>query len=187
MIFFPKPKIINRELKIISIKNFYIVNPFQRKKINEIIEKNRLFFPKNLVDHNYPIIEEEINFFSKLQDKFLKVSKKIFNQITLSDERVRFCYCYNSSLTDYVSIYHDHTKTCTINSVYYYQVSKGDSITFLMEDGNEFTYFPIQGELLIFPSTLIHKPNKPSTNKKRYSLNMELFTLESADQLFSII
>ena len=45
-------------------------------------------------------------------------------------------------------------------------------------------YVPQQGELLIFPNDLYHKPDIATSDNWRYSINMELMTQESASTLF---
>ena len=148
----------------------------------------KFYDPK--VGYNYPILEYQNLFFKNLYDKFLKNSNEIFGNFSLLEKNKFNCWCYKSSLDNYISEYHNHINTSTINGVYYYQISKNDSISFLDHDKNEIIYYPDQGEMLIFPNYLVHKPNKPSSTffgKCRYSINVEILTKESSIELFSRI
>lgn len=180
-------EIINSDFKIISIKDFYHVNFLHRKLINLIIENNYRKYYKLSTGHNFGIYDFKDKFFYKLYDKFLIESKKIFGKFDLAVNNKNTCWCYRSLGDDYCPVYHNHIKSSTINAVYYYQIKKGDSICFL-QDQKEFVYFPSQEELLIFPNNLLHKPNKPcATNRYRYSINMEIITIQSPSNIFSRI
>jgi hypothetical protein len=180
-------EIVNSDFKIISIKDFYRVNFFHRKLINLILEKNYKKYYEFFEGYNFPIYDFKDKFFYKLYDKFLVESKKIFGEFDVAVNNKNVCWCYRSLGNNYSPIYHNHIKTSTINAVYYYQIKKGDSITFL-QDQKEFKYLPSEGELLIFPNYLLHKPNKPcSVNQYRYSINMEIITTQSSNNIFSRI
>ena len=61
-----------------------------------------------------------------------------------------------------------------------------DGISFMV-DNNIYDYLPENGELIIFPSTLVHAAQPNTLQKYRYSVNMEIITQESASSLFSRI
>ena len=181
---------IDKKLNIISIKNFYTIDDIERNEINFELEKNYLKFYNPKIGYNYSILEYKNLFFKNFYDKFLKISYEIFGNFSLLEKNKNNCWCYKSLLDDYVSEYHNHINTSTINGVYYYQISKDDSISFFDYEKNEITYYPEQNEILIFPNHLVHKPNKPSDKsfgKCRYSINVEIFTKESSIELFSRI
>lgn len=134
--------------------------------------------------HNFEILDVGDKFFTKLYDKFFYKSRLIFGDFELSSQNNKNCWCYRSRNEDYNSVYHNHINTSTINAVYYYQIKKGDSISFLCNQ-IEKTYYPSKEELIIFPNYLIHKPNKPIGNNYRYSINMEIITVQSAKHLFN--
>jgi hypothetical protein len=95
-------------------------------------------------------------------------------------------FCYLSSAGNYNCFYHDHKKTGTITGVYYFQLNERDSISFLTDDNQEFKYYPSEGELLFFPSYRVHKPNPPIyAQRTRYSINIDIFTEESSEELFN--
>ena len=176
-------KIISEELNLISIKNFHRINFFERMKVNSILERNKCYLSD--LGYNYAIYEEQTSFFSNVKTKFITQSKNIFGNFTISARYNNTCWCYRSKGDQYDSIYHDHLDTSTINSVYYHQICKGDSISFLNSKDEELIYYPDQNELLIFPNHVRHKPNKPVGNRIRYSINMEILTQETSDQLFN--
>jgi|TARA_B100000035_G_scaffold285451_1_gene269023 hypothetical protein len=162
-------------MEVITIPNFYYVNPLQRIKINRILEYN---YKKNYNERkgfNYRIDSND-KFFVNLYDKFLESCKSIFHDFELSPTNSRSCWCYRSKEDDYKSIFHNHARTSTINAVYYYQVELGDSITFLM-DNEQKTLHVSKNELVIFPNYLVHKPDKPAGKKCRYSINIEIQTV----------
>lgn len=180
-------EIVSKEFKIISIKNFYHANFYQRIKINSIIEnsyKNYIRTDDTSVNFNFLIDDDP--FFLRLYNKFLNTSKIIFGDFDLSISNKNKCWCYKGCKSNYRFLYHNHSKTSTINSVYYYQIRKGDSISFL-QNNQELTYFPSKEELLVFPNYLLHTPNKPVSNRYRYSINMEITTNQSVNKIFSVI
>ena len=116
--------------------------------------------------------------------ELLKECKILFGDFDLSPRNRKTCHCYRSKNDDYRSVFHDHERTSIINGVYYYDVKGGDSISFL-HNGKEQMYYPDKNELLIFPCHLIHKPNRPVGNKYRYSINMEIITKQSVNEIFN--
>lgn len=184
MFFRKKIEIISKECQVISIKDFYPLN----EKNKKLIEQNILF---NCIHHlpeskGYSfVIEDNINpFFNKLYKKYLSTCKKTFKNFTFKSRSEYFCYL--SSAGNYNCFYHDHKKTGTITGVYYFQLNEKDSISFLTDDNEEFKYYPNEGELLFFPSSRMHKPNPPLyAQRTRYSINIDIFTEESVEELFN--
>lgn len=171
------------ELKIFSIKNFCKLNYFDRIKTNRILEKNykKYFLEQECQGYNFPI-KDDSEFFDKLYDRFLAKAAKVFGQFTINPENKKQCYCYRSNINDQVCERHNHINTSVINAVYYHQVSKGDSISFFLGD-YEHKYYPENGELIMFPNFLDHKPNPTKSKRNRYSINMELNTYETIENL----
>ena len=182
--FLKKKKLL--KYNIISIKDFYNVSLKDRVKINKSIEENFLICRETGYDFsgyfNFPIVKDDTLFFSKLYKNFKKISHRFFGNFHLSPENLTRCSCYRSNIKESICEWHNHLATSTINGVYYYQV-EGDGITFTHK-GKEFHYVPQQGELLIFPNDLYHKPDIATSDNWRYSINMELMTQESASTLF---
>ena len=185
--FFKKKKLLN--YNIISVKDFYHVSLNDRVKINKSLEENFLICCANGYDfsqfYNFPLCKDDTLFFSKLYKNFTKLCYRFFGNFHISPQNQSTCLCYRSN-RDWSGInWHNHVATSTISGVYYYQV-EGDGITFDRK-GQEFHYIPEQGELLIFPNHLYHKPDITTSDRWRYSLNMELMTTESCLELYSTL
>jgi len=172
-----------KEYQVISIKNFHEASLEDRVKINECIEKSYLHnLTSSPYGYNFPVREDKTSFFSNLYEKYKKVCYELFGNFHITPQNKTTCWCYRSNINEFRSGWHNHLHTSTINGVYYYQV-EGDGISFERK-GKEFYYTPNQGELLIFPNDLNHKPDKATSENWRYSINMEILTEESSSTLF---
>ena len=174
------------ELNLICVQDIVNVSLQERILINNSIEKNYLNSPlsRGILDkgRNFALSEDPTLFFSNLYKKFKEICYKFFGNFHISPQNQTTCWCYRSNIKESICEWHNHLATSTINGVYYYQV-EGDGI-FFKRQGKEFNYVPQQGELLIFPNDLDHKPDVATSETRRYSLNMELITQESASTLF---
>ena len=174
------------EYQIISIKNFQYVNSQRRVLIDDSIEKNYLKYPlsKGNTDrgYNFPLHDDHTLFFSYVYEKYKVLCYELFDIFYLNPKNNSTCWCYRSNKDDYISSWHNHLYSSTINGVYYYQIDK-DGICF-EKNGEVIEYLPEQNELLIFPNYLNHKPKVATSEKLRYSINMELITEETALALF---
>ena len=175
-----------KQYQLLSIENFQQVSLEDRLKINEWIEKSYLISPisKGITDegYNFALYDDHTLFFSHLYENYKRLCHKLFGNFHITPQNKTTCWCYKSNVNDSNSVWHNHLATSTINGVYYYQV-EGDGITFTHK-GKEFHYVPQQGELLIFPNDLFHKPDIATSDNWRYSINMEITTEESASTLF---
>ena len=171
-------------LKFLSFKNFCQPNFIDRVWISKSIERNYKSSVEILDpdDHNFSIKDDHTLFFSKLYDKYLKLCCELFGNFDLSDRNKTICWCYRSSKGNSVSIWHNHFDTSTLNGVYYYQVD-GDGIEF-RDHSQKQEYIPEQGELIIFPNYLFHRPCVANSTRNRYSINMEILTQQSVHELF---
>ena len=173
-----------KKFQIISVKNFYDVNHEQRIHVDKSIEINYLketpFLGYGSV--NFPLKSDNV-FFSDLYEKFFNFCYKIFDGFQVSVDNQFICWCYRSNKDDYwADAWHNHVISSTINGVYYYTIYN-DGIYF--EKNNEVIYYlPEQNELLIFPNHLYHKPKVATSEKLRYSINMEIVTEETSLTLF---
>jgi len=184
--------------KVVSIKNFYKVNPIRKAWLKQIIDTDYRNKDQPPDSYSFPINNESI-FFKDLYTKFMTVTREIFGDYNLDIGSVRnSVWCYRSALNDCNCVWHDHIRTCTINGVYYLQINKGDTISLNKEskEKNNFSkkipdnsdiiekYKLEESELLIMPNYLMHKPDPPTGNKVRYCLNMEIRTKETVNELF---
>ena len=181
-----------REFQILSIPNFQQVSSEERVEINKSLEENYLKSPlsvgNNQAGYNFPIVKDQTLFFTYLYQKYKELCYELFGNFHITSQNRTTCWCYRSNINDRQSFYHNHSSSSTINGVYYYQVD-GDGISFKIRptwnhQEKEFHYVPQQGELLIFPDDLYHKPDLTTSQNWRYYINMEILTEESSSTLF---
>ena len=184
-------KYIDYDLKIISVKNFYNVNFLQRRKINASLEKNHMDWltreDRDYKIFNFPLKLDHTLFFQEVHEKFLELCREYFGDFKILEDK-KYPYCYRSKRDDFRSVLHDHVATSTVSGVYYYQIKGKDGIVFKDNKSREYIqlreYNPQQGELLLFPSNLVHKPVVTKSRGIRYSFNLEIQTEESTEELF---
>ena len=178
-------KVLLSDLRIISIKKFNPINFWERLRVKRIIDKNYELYYDIRRGYNFPI-EDNDPFFSKLYVQFLKKSSDIFGNFNLSPKNSSKSFCYRGNKREMgerkPNWWHNHINSSTINSVYYLQVFN-DGISF-KNDGKVYDYLPENDELLIFPADLSHAAQPNTLQKYRYSVNMEITTVESTSYLF---
>ena len=151
------------------------IKNFKEDLIKECIDQRK----KENGGCNFKVKTKYIN---TLYNIFIDCAKKILKPFTIKDKNFKvWCYMTDSVYND--TGWHNHKKSATINSVIYLQIQdKGISF----KQGNEQIYFkPDNGDMLIFPSSLDHKP-RPSTDDKRISLNLELKCYEKENEVFNV-
>ncbi len=116
----------------------------------------------------------------KLYDIFIDCNKKILKPHTIKHDVLKV-WCYITDENYNTTGWHNHTKTATINAVIYLQ-TKNKGIFFRHKKEHLFVQ-PSDGDMLIFPAYLEHKP-EPSFTDKRISLNLELCCNESEEYIF---
>lgn len=180
-------KLIHKDFKIYSLKNFY--NPlfyhFNKSKIIDKVLENEKYLHRTCdsLSISYSIHEDYNDFFKKLYFKYYNLCyrKTKFTELPINK---RICWAYVSDEKKYYEIWHNHINTSTINSVYYLNIPKGGTSIDFEKDGKFFSYTPNENELIIFPNHLFHKPNKCYGDGYRVSINMEITCFEEFDFLF---
>ena len=167
---------------ITQFEDFYAIPGEERYLFNKTLEENRKY-SSGEKGYSYPIWEEISPHISYLKLKFIKEMEAMFGDFTISSLYSNTAWCYRSTEDEWASEYHHHKATATINAVWYYQVNPEDSISFFVKE-EEHKIFPKQNTLLVFPNFLLHKPNKPTGPLTRYSVNLEIMTEESAQDLW---
>ena len=186
-------KVVDRDLKILSIKNFFNPTLDEKKQIQEVVNLNyeRQYRPsfRTTGPYNLPMLDGNLELLDQLYQKFVDACSDIFGEIYISLENTNTCYAYRGNKIDmgerFDNWWHNHFYTATINSVYYLDVF-GDGITF-RDGGKELDYLPENGEMLIFPPDLVHAPQPNRTLNYRYSINMELKANHHPPELFDRI
>tara|TARA_Y100000015_G_scaffold25453_1_gene24516 strand:- start:629 stop:1249 length:621 start_codon:yes stop_codon:yes gene_type:complete len=196
-------QILHPNLNLFSVKNFLNLTPSQLSQVRFSAFANyaKLFDKLGYCCGNYGAVicaDGPNSFFNAIYQKFQQVIKEsLCPDLTIVDlpnkimpdkkdmpssyymEDTAAIFAYVSKRDYYASQYHDH-ENCAVNAVYYPQINEGDSISF-WKNSKAHTYYPEQGELLIMPPNLLHKPDKPVSNNFRIALNLQL----SKDQIKS--
>lgn len=168
-------------IPIYSKKNFFV--PKEKNKIIDVILYNQKYFQKDLGGYNYPILEDNNNFFNQLYSLYYEFCQSNF-KFTVHPNNSEMCWAYLSDKLNFAEVWHNHTETSTINGVYYLNIPNKTSIDFEY-DGKYLNYEPSEFELIIFPNDMNHKPNRCSGDGYRISINMEIICYESVDEIFS--
>ena len=79
--------------------------------------------------------------------------------------------------------WHNHIKSATINSVIYLKTNN-KGIDFMISN-EEKKIMPNDGDMLIFPASIYHRP-EPSTDNERISLNLEMRCNENEKEIFNV-
>jgi len=119
-----------------------------------------------------------------LYDLFIKKSRKLLNNFTIKDNRLKV-WCYFTGLDNHAKdIWHNHARTSNINSVIYLETIKNYGIKFKMHK-EVWCIEPENFDLLIFPGFLNHLPIT-SNSQERISLNLELKCNEKDEDIFRL-
>jgi hypothetical protein len=180
-------KKIIKNFPIYSIKNFYTpLWPFWNKQdIIESVIYNKKYHIKH-EGNNFPILEDNTNFFKHLYEKYYDYCLNKFKFI-VHPKNVFVCWAYISKKDDFSEVWHDHIKTSTISAVYYLSIPKNKTSIDFCINQNYFNYEPSENELIIFPNYLEHKPNRCYNDGYRISINMEILSFQNSEDLFNLI
>jgi hypothetical protein len=168
-------------ITIYNKKNFFV--PKEKNKIIDVVLYNQKYFQKELGGYNYPILEDNNNFFNQLYSLYYEFCESKF-KFTVHPNNNKTCWAYVSDKLNFAEVWHNHIETSTINGVYYLNIPDKTSIDFEC-NGEYSNYEPSEFELIVFPNYLNHKPNRCSGDGYRIAINMEIICYESADEIFS--
>ena len=177
-------KRVSEYFPIYSIKDFFIPRwPFYNRKdiINSVIYNQKYYV--EYASNNFPILDDDTSFFKILYQKYYNLCYKKF-EFVVHPLNLRTCWAYVSQRDNFVEVWHDHTKTSTISSVYYLNIPKNNTSIDFRLNGNYLNYKPRENELIIFPHYLEHKPNRCYDDGDRISINMEIRCFQDAESLF---
>lgn len=106
------------------------------------------------------------------------LSSRFENLEVLPNDRYKSCWTYVQNNERYESKWHSHIKTASINAVYYPSIpDTTGTLSILTLSGDEAEVELNQGDLVVFPGWLIHKPNPQKHSRlPRVSINLELLT-----------
>ena len=170
----------------LSIPGFLKIGESERANIIDLILENRKkYYPT--YKYSFPLFDDPEGCFRSLYYKHLDAVINLLGGFHLRFDNAPLCWCYYGSQDNSPLFFHDHLLTSTISSVYYLQVNPGDNIIFRSPEGEEFTHYPEEGDLICFPNYLTHSPGLPVNYKRpRCSINMEIMAHESAHSIFPV-
>jgi hypothetical protein len=113
--------------------------------------------------------------FDELYSFFKNCVFEIFGSLTLKEENKTTIFANISDKFSHNSK-HDHKRSATINSVFYFSQpdAEGGEIEFFLKNGTTIKHKPKQGELVVFPGDLEHLPYVSQSDDYRIALNMEM-------------
>ena len=115
----------------------------------------------------------------KLWRIFMRLCDTYFTNLdVIYDDKYSEAWAYVQNKERYSSVWHSHISSASINAVYYASVPDSTgTLSLLFPDGQEYELDAVEGNMIIFPGWLIHKPN-PQKNSMipRVSINIELLT-----------
>lgn len=179
------------QIPIISVKNFHTIS----ENIKEQLIPH-LFHYKKLHDETPSkqgpatsiCVEYDSNGVLKdLYKKFHDVCLDIFGKFSLSEKNNnRICSLItNNSYWKFTP--HHHIETCTLNGVYYLNIpkinGKYDGKLMILWNNKWNSYQPEPNELIIMPNFLVHDVSRHGSEEWRISINMEITTKETLDEL----
>lgn len=119
--------------------------------------------------------------FKKLFNFFLSTTTQLFGNIKLSPRHKSWCWANVYNKDNFKTNIHDHQHSCSINSVFYLKVPKdineNEGGLAILKDNSFFGVFqPVEGDLIIMPSSVPHEPQYHSATDFRIAINMEITT-----------
>ena len=148
------------------------------KNIKEDIIKDCSKTKKN-ANYSFQVFTK---YHDKLYSLFTKSCKKKLKKFNIINTPTKLWSYFTDKDYHEGDTWHNHINTCTICGVLYLETVKDCGIEF--EHDNKIFYIePKNYDLLIFPGFLNHRP-LISNNKKRVSLNFEVFCHEPSNQIF---
>ena len=144
------------------------------KDHKELVEDNYYIKKQGnsfILDYKY---DELINY---LYNYFVNKCKDLFGGLEFSYKNRSIGWAYVSNKNDYRSCIHNHINSATINSVYYLNIPSSESGAIKFYDDNYkvlYTHQPVNDELIIFPSYLLHEPQMSNTEEYRVAINLEI-------------
>lgn len=127
--------------------------------------------------------------FANLYDQFLKISEYVFGPFRFSVKHKHWCWANVYNKEKNRTNMHDHQTTSTINSVYYLNIPGDMNDQGRLEiynRGKVDAFYPETGDLVIMPSWMPHKPCDHDSEEFRIAINMEISTVETVDQIYTL-
>ena len=116
---------------------------------------------------------------AKLYDEMELSVIDLFGPLKILPNSNRNIWAYVSNCDHYFAVMHDHIATSLVNTVYYLNTPQSQNIydggiSFELPNNELFYFQPKQGDLIIMPNWLKHRPHEPLSQIFRISINMEI-------------
>ena len=137
----------------------------------------------DLNDNEYNVCMDITEETTKLNNLFVNTCHSLFDGLVMEKPKYREfsdgC-AYVSNKSRYDSLWHQHLLTSTINGVYYARVpdDMGSLSIIDPEDAMEKKIIPLEKHLYLLPGWMLHKPNPPTSEEFRVSINIEYLSLK---------
>jgi hypothetical protein len=134
-------------------------------------------------------IGDPYNDFAELYNMFVELAKQIFGDFKFSVRQKNWCWANVYNCKENKTNMHDHINTATINGVFYLNVPallEGEGGLEINNNGNVETFYPETGDLIIMPAWMEHQPCDHSSEEFRIAINMEITTVESVEELYTL-
>ena len=168
---------VHSSLPLYSYKSF--LHPTEKEKENTIAtclrynKNHSVRMKKMYTGYNFEV--PNIGFLEKLSSKLKTTLNNLFGEY--HQEQIENVFCYASNEKFKFDLWHDHTHTgTTLVSVYYLNLPKNNEtgIQFQYGDTEILDYYPEEGELILFPHYLMHRPYKSGSSEEwRISINID--------------
>lgn len=161
-------------------ENIFLKKISIKKNKNELYDllvadhKNYVYFDGV---YNFKLDDKYKEFTEDLYNEFLLFCESLFGKLELLEQNKKDCWAYISNKDTKECIVHDHLRTAVLNGVYYLNIPDKNSGSLDFFDDNMniiYTHYPKEGELLIFPPYLLHKPNINYSDEYRIAINLEI-------------
>jgi hypothetical protein len=176
---------INKNLPVFLYKDFKILDKDNKNYLIEHILNHKKMDMSN-GQTNMLIENDKRNILNNLYDLFIETLEKDFN-VEIDWRRTKktcWSYCTNAFNPSY--IWHNHSHSSTMHSVYYLNIPNalGGELDFEL-NGNFFKFKPSPNDLLIMPDFLNHAPSNSLSNEYRISINMEAYCTKPSNVILN--
>ena len=176
-----------KNFPIILINDF--INPSAQEKKDLIKQITAPKIKSNNNDGgavNTSVDYESNSLLDRIYDKYVDTCHEVLKPFTLHHDTSNIAWTYCTNDQDTKHVWHNHTKSSTINSVYYLQIPHCEGNQLEIEyKGNRVDFHPRENDFLIFPNYINHAPMKPRSKEFRISINFELLCNEKAEDIFA--
>ena len=152
--------------------------------VAQVLKQMESFDPRGPAK-NFPVIDDDSEFFTGLYAAFVRLCDVIVGPFDLAPDNSPTCWalCVNKETINLP--FHNHQRTAHVNGVYYLELpqtraSEGGLLVRSV-DGSVSRIAPRTGDLMIFDPSVDHAPELVSSPQSRISINVELMVNDAAE------